>query len=113
MQTRNGSQEHLPDSACESGQKCLTEGCGLSVLKRGLCGRCDAERRRYQKQHPEITDEILVALNLLAAKTSPPGRQKGTKEREPRWLPFAAIRLSRPLGRRLLARQQGTRPTQG
>ena len=92
----NGPPTLSPGSGFESGPGplCLVEGCGLPAFKRGLCSRCDAERRKYQKMHPEVTDADLVKAKLLAPKTPPPGRRKGTAERKPLWLPLAAVRLS-------------------
>lgn len=91
----NGLCEHSPDLVSPSEPICLTPTCGLPAFKRGLCSRCDAERRKYQKQHPEVTDADLVKLGLLSPKTSPPGRRPNTKERQPLWLPLAVVKLSR------------------
>lgn len=75
--------------------QCLTPNCHGPNFKRGLCSRCDSERRKYQKTHPEITDQVLVDAKVLAPKTSPPGRQPNTTERDPLWLPFAAVALAK------------------
>lgn len=96
----NGPCEHSPDSGLPSEPTCLIPKCGLPAFKRGLCSRCDAERRKYQKQHPEVSDAELVKLGLLAAKTSPPGRRPNTKERQPLWLPLAVVKLSRRKARK-------------
>lgn len=80
--------------------QCLTPNCHGPNFKRGLCSRCDSERRKYQKAHPEITDQVLVDAKVLAPKTSPPGRQPNTTERDPLWLPFAAVALAKRRGRK-------------
>lgn len=97
----SGCESNSPDMDSASSPDaivCLTPECGLVAFKRGLCSRCDSERRKFQKSHPDVTDAELVRLNLLAPKAPPPGRSPNTKERPPCWLPVAVVRLSKRKG---------------